>query len=96
MAGYVVAEVEVTDSATYEEYRKLVPGTIAKYGGRYLVRGGAVEPKEGGWQPKRLVVLEFPSLEQARAWYHSPEYAPALALRMKAARSKVLLVEGAA
>lgn len=96
MAGYVVAEVEVTDSATYEEYRKLVPATVAKYGGKFLVRGGAVERKEGGWEPKRLVVLEFPSLEQARTWYHSPEYAPALALRLKAARSKVLLVEGAA
>ena len=95
MAGYVVAEVEVTDSATYEEYRKLVPATVAKYGGKYLVRGGAVERKEGGWEPKRLVVLEFPSLDQARTWYHSPEYAPALALRLKAARSKVLLVEGA-
>ncbi len=96
MPGYVVAEVEVTDSATYEEYRKLVPATVARYGGKFLVRGGAVESKEGGWQPKRLVVLEFSSLEQARTWYHSPEYAPALALRLKAARSKVLLVEGAA
>lgn len=96
MAGYVVAEVEVTDSATYEEYRKLVPGTIARYGGKYLVRGGEVESKEGGWHPKRLVVLEFPSLDDARKWYASPEYAPALALRLKAARSKVLLVEGAA
>jgi uncharacterized protein (DUF1330 family) len=96
MAAYVVAEVEVTDPATYEEYRKLVPATIAQYGGKYLVRGGAVEKKEGAWEPKRLVVLEFPSLEQARKWYHSPEYAPALALRLKAARSKVVLVEGAA
>jgi uncharacterized protein (DUF1330 family) len=96
MAGYVVAEVEVTDSATYEEYRKQVPATVAQYGGKFLVRGGAVEVKEGDWQPKRLVVLEFASLEQARTWYHSPEYAPALALRLKAARSKVLLVEGAA
>ncbi len=96
MAGYVVAEVEVTDPAIYEEYRKLVPGTVAKYGGKFLVRGGAVESKEGGWQPKRLVVLEFASLDQAKKWYHSPEYAPALALRTKAARSKVVLVEGAA
>jgi uncharacterized protein (DUF1330 family) len=96
MAGYVVAEVEVTDPATYEDYRKLVPASVARYGGKFLVRGGAVETKEGGWQPKRLVVLEFPSLQQARAWYHSPEYAPALALRLRAARSKVLLVEGAA
>ncbi len=96
MPAYVIAEVEVTEPAVYEEYRKLVPATIAKYGGRFLVRGGAVETKEGGWQPKRLVVLEFDSMEQARKWYHSPEYAPALALRAKAARSKVLLVEGAA
>ena len=95
MAGYVVVEVDVTDSAAYEEYRKVVPATIAKYGGRFLVRGGAIESKEGGWQPKRLVVLEFPSLEDARKWYASPEYAPALALRLKAARSKLLLVEGA-
>lgn len=95
MAGYVVVEVDVTDSAAYEEYRKLVPATVAKYGGKFLVRGGAIESKEGGWQPKRLVVLEFPSLEDARKWYASPEYAPALALRLKAARSKLLLVEGA-
>jgi uncharacterized protein (DUF1330 family) len=96
MAGYVVAEVEVTDPATYEEYRKRVPAIVAQYGGKYLVRGGAVERKEGEWEPKRFVVLEFPSLEQARKWYHSQEYAPVLALRLKAARSKVLLVEGAA
>ena len=96
MAAYVVAEVEVTDPAVYEEYRKLVPATVAKYGGKFLVRGGAIETKEGGWQPKRFVELEFASMDQARKWYHSPEYAPALALRTRAARSKVLLVEGAA
>jgi uncharacterized protein (DUF1330 family) len=95
MAAYVVAEVEVTDPVAYEEYRKLVPATIARYGGKFLVRGGATEAKEGGWQPKRLVVLEFASMDQARQWYHSPEYAPALAIRLKAARSKVVLAEGA-
>jgi len=95
MAAYVIAEVEVTDPALFEEYRKLVPATIAQYAGRYLVRGGATESKEGGWEPKRLVVLEFPSMDQARKWYHSPEYAPALAIRLKAARSKVVLAEGA-
>jgi len=96
VAGYLIAEVEVTDPATYEEYRKRVPAIIAQYGGRYLVRGGAVESMEGGWTPKRFVVLEFPSLDQARKFYRSPEYAPVLALRQKAARSKLLLVEGAA
>ena len=95
MAGYLIAEIEVHDPALFEEYRKQVPATIARYGGKYLVRGGAVERKEGGWEPKRLVVLEFASIDQARKWSHSLEYAPALALRLKAARSKVLLVEGA-
>ncbi len=96
MSAYLIAEVDVTDPAAYEEYRKIVPATIAKYGGKYLVRGGAVDAKEGGWQPTRLVVLEFASMAQAKKWYHSPEYAPALAIRTKAARSKVVLVEGAA
>jgi uncharacterized protein (DUF1330 family) len=95
MAGYVIAEVDVHDQALFEEYRKLVPGTIAQYGGKYLVRGGASDSKEGGWEPKRVVVLEFPSADQARKWYHSPEYAPALAMRLKAAKSKMVIVEGA-
>ena len=95
MAAYVIAEVDVHDSALFEEYRKLVPATIAKYGGKYLVRGGAADSKEGGWAPKRLVVLEFASAERARRWYHSPDYAPALAMRLKAANSKMVIVEGA-
>ncbi len=94
MAAYVIAEVNVTDPALYEDYRKLVPATVQKYGGRFAVRGGAVEVKEGNWAPTRLVVLEFPSMEQARNWYHSPEYATALSIRQKAANAKVLLVEG--
>lgn len=94
MAAFLIAEVEITDPKAYEEYRKIVPGTIAQYGGRYLVRGGSVETKEGGWTPSRVVVLEFASMDQARKWYHSPEYAPALAIRTRAGKSKVILVEG--
>jgi len=94
VAAYAIAEVDVTDPAQFEEYRKLVPATIAQYGGKYLVRGGAVDSKEGGWTPKRLVVLEFPSMDAARRWYGSPEYAPVLAMRLKSARSRVVLVEG--
>lgn len=94
MIGYVIAEIQVNDPVLFEEYRKLVPATIAKYGGKYLVRGGAIESKEGGWTPARVVVLEFPTIEQARKWYHSPEYAPALAIRLKAANAKVILVDG--
>ena len=94
MPGYLIAEIEIHDPALFEEYRKQVPASIAKYGGKFLVRGGAVESKEGGWQPKRLVVLEFASMDQARKWYHSLEYAPALAIRTRAGKSKVILVEG--
>jgi uncharacterized protein (DUF1330 family) len=94
MAGYVIAEVEVHDAALYDEYRKLVAPTVERYGGKFLVRGGATDGKEGGWNPKRLVMLEFASADQARKWYHSPEYAPALALRLKAAKSRIVIVEG--
>jgi uncharacterized protein (DUF1330 family) len=94
MAAYVIAEVDVNDPKLYDEYRKMVPTTVQKYGGRFLVRGGAVDSREGGWNPARFVVLEFPTMEQARKWYTSPEYAPALALRHKSASAKLILVEG--
>jgi uncharacterized protein (DUF1330 family) len=95
MPAYLIAEIEVTDPAAFAEYGKRVPATIAQYGGRYLVRGGAVDALEGGWMPKRVVVLEFPTLDQARKWYRSPEYAPLIALRQKASRGKLVMVEGA-
>lgn len=94
MAAYVIAEVEVTDPAAYEEYRKRVPATIEQYGGKYLARGGATETKEGGWAPARLVILEFPSMAQARRWYDSPEYTPARAIRQRASKSKLIFAEG--
>ncbi len=94
MKGYVLAEVEVTDPTQYEAYRPLAAAAIAKYGGRYLVRGGAVESVEGDVPPQRLVLLEFDSPARAREWYHSPEYQAAKALRERAARSRVLLLNG--
>jgi uncharacterized protein (DUF1330 family) len=94
MPAYFIVEVEVTDPAGFEEYRQLVPATIQQYGGRFVVRGGATETLEGDWQPKRVVVLEFPSLEQAKRWYNSEEYRGPKALRFKTARSKMILVEG--
>jgi uncharacterized protein (DUF1330 family) len=96
MPAYLIAEVEVTDPAAYEDYKKLTPGAIAAYGGRFIVRGGAVESKEGGWKPARLVVVEFASMDQARKFYDSPEYAPALAIRKRSTNSRLVLVEGAA
>lgn len=94
MAAYIIANVEVTDATTYERYRKDVPATIEQYGGRFLVRGGAVEALEGDFAPKRIVVLEFPSLERAKAWWDSPEYRPLRALRQSASRGDLFLVAG--
>ena len=95
MAAYVIADIEITDPHAYEEYRRRVPATIAQYGGRYVVRGGATEVLEGDWQPRRLVVIEFPSLAQARRWYDSEEYREPRAIRQRCSRGHAVLVEGA-
>jgi uncharacterized protein (DUF1330 family) len=94
MPAYVIADIEVKDQDAFGEYRARVGGTIEKYGGRYLVRGGAHEAVEGTWKPRRLIVLEFPDLRTANAWYRSPEYAPLIAMRQKAADGSVVIVDG--
>lgn len=94
MPAYIIVNIEVTDREGFERYREAVPPLIAKHGGRYLVRGGDLHVMEGapGW--KRLVVLEFPSLAAARAFYGSADYAPLLALRLATTRSEMVMVEG--
>jgi len=94
MTAYVIAEVEVTDPAGYKPYTELVPATIALYGGRFLVRGAAAEVLEGDWPPRRRVIIEFPSMEAARAWWDSPEYAGPKAMRRAASRGRLVLLEG--
>ena len=94
MAAYLIVDIEVTDPDSYEEYRKLVPPMVAKYGGKYLVRGGALEKREGNWTPKRLVMLEFESLDRAKQFYDSEEYEPLKQMRLKATNSNLVLVEG--
>ena len=94
MPAYLIADVDVTDPTRYAEYRQRVPATVAAYGGRFLVRGGAHEVLEGNWQPHRVVVLEFPSLEQARSWYESEEYREPKAIRIAASRTNAIIVEG--
>jgi uncharacterized protein (DUF1330 family) len=94
MAGYFIAEVQVTDPERYEEYRRQVEGTIAQYGGRYLVRGGKSEALEGDAPRGRLVVVEFESYERAKAWYDSQEYAGPKALRHATSTGRLLLVDG--
>jgi uncharacterized protein (DUF1330 family) len=94
MPAYLVVHVDVHDPDRYEEYKALAPPSIREYGGRYLTRGGATEVIDGDWTPKRLVLLEFPTMEQARAFHGSPEYAEALALRHATATSSVVLLDG--
>ena len=94
MAAYIIADIEITDPAAYEEYKPKAGAALQKYGARILARGGAVEPKEGGWAPKRLVVLEFSSMDALRRFYDSPEYTAARQIRQRASRSKLVFVEG--
>jgi uncharacterized protein (DUF1330 family) len=94
--AYVVANIDVTDADGYRGYIDGVPDTIAAYGGRYIARGGEVEVLEGDWRPSRLVIVEFPTIEQARAWYHSEEYQPVKAVRIAHADSELVLTDGLA
>ncbi len=94
MAAYAIVELDVTDPEKFEEYRKQVPATIQAYGGRYVIRGGATETLEGDWTPARIVVLEFPDIAALKAWYGSEMYAGPKAMRLGAARARMIAVEG--
>jgi len=94
MAAYILVDITINDPQTYERYKLLTPASIAAYHGRYLVRGGRTEVLEGDWEPSRLVILEFPGVEEAKAWWDSEEYAAAKALRQSCAATEMLLVEG--
>ena len=94
MTGYLIVNIEVQDPETYAKYREAAAPLVARFGGRYLVRGGDIEPLEGDLGLKRLVVLEFPSVDEARRFYESPEYAPVLKMRLASTRSDAVLVAG--
>ncbi len=94
MPAYLIVDCEVTDPERYEHYKVLAPPAIAKYGGRYLVRGGEMTTLEGDWRPSRVVVLEFPDVETAKRFYDSPEYAAARTKRAGAARMNMVVVPG--
>lgn len=95
MAAYAIVRVEVTDPERYEEYKALTPAAVAAFGGRFIVRGGAAETLEGPDETRRIVVVEFPDLDQARACFESPQYAEARAKRIGAAEMEMLIVDGA-
>lgn len=94
MSAYIIVDVSVHDPASYEDYKKLTPISLAAYDGKFIVRGGKTETIEGTWDPQRLVILEFPSMEKAKAWWSSDEYADAKALRQRIATTNMLVVPG--
>ena len=94
MSAYIVVEVDVKDPERYADYRAMVPASIEAYGGKHLVRGGAVENLEGDWEPSRFVIVEFDSVEQAKRWWDSDEYREARNLRQATADTKMIVVEG--
>ena len=94
MAAYIIANIEVTDPAGYEEYRKQAHATITSHGGRYLTRGGTTEVLEGDWAPNRVVIVEFPNMAQLKAWYDSPEYRALLQIRRRTSKSSLVAIEG--
>ena len=96
MPAYLIARIEVTNWSRYKEYTQLTPGVIAQYGGRFLVRGGSVVSLEGPAESGRIVVIEFPTLDQAKTFYNSPEYTKVKALRAGAATGQFIAVDGVA
>jgi len=94
MAAYLIAEVDVLDPNMFEQYKQLVPPTIAAFGGKYIARGTRVETLEGNWPGKRLVIVEFESVEKAKEWWDSAEYSEAKKVRQQCAQSTIIVVEG--
>ena len=94
MSAYVIVDIDVTDPEGYKEYIQLAPAAVALYGGKYRTRAGRTEVLEGEWVPKRLVILEFESIERAKTWLESPEYRPARQMRHRTAISNMVVIEG--
>ncbi len=94
MPAYVIVEIDIVDPVGYEEYKKLAAATVARHGGKYIVRGGAVETLEGDWKPKRIVVLEFETAQRAKEWLNCEEYRQPPKMRHRTAKTNMILVEG--
>ncbi len=94
MSAYVIVEIDILDPAGYEEYKKLASATVEKYGGKYIVRGGRTEVLEGDWDPKRIVVLEFESMQRAREWLYCKDYSEPRKMCHRTAKTNMVVVEG--
>jgi uncharacterized protein (DUF1330 family) len=94
MPAYIIVDVTIHNAENYDGYKKLTPASLIPYEGKFIVRGGSTEVLEGDWQPGRIVIIEFPSVEKAKQWWNSEEYAPAKALRQANAETRMIVVEG--
>jgi len=94
MTAFLVVEIQIIDPENYEMVKKLTPPTVALYGGKYLARGGKTVTLEGQWNPLRLVIMEFESMDQAKAWWNSDEYAPVKQMRQQFAITNMVLTDG--
>ena len=94
MPAYLIVDLEITDPAGYEEYKRLAGATVKKYGGKYIVRGGKTEVLEGNWNPKRLVVIEFDSMARAKQWLNCEEYREPRKMRHATAKTNMVVVDG--
>lgn len=94
MTAFLISDVSVRDADAFQTYRTRAAASIIQHGGKYLARGGEIELLEGAWGPRTIIIVEFPTIEQARAWYRSAEYASALEVRDKALSRNLILVDG--
>lgn len=94
MPAYIIVEISIQNPTEYEDYKKLTPPSLIPFDGKFIIRGGKAESLEGDWNPERIVVLEFPNVERAKAWWNSEGYAPAKALRQRTAHTKMILIPG--
>ena len=95
MPAYLIADIEITNPEGYAAYRPLAAASVTKHGGRFIARGGAIDALEGGWTPSRVVIIEFPSMDAARNFYHSDDYQAALKVRLANSKGRVVIVDGA-
>lgn len=94
MPAYIIVDVTILNKDEYEGYKKLTPGSLKAFGGKFIVRGGSTECLEGDWHPERIVILEFENTKRAKDWWSSTEYAPAKEIRQRNAKTQMILVEG--
>ena len=93
MPAFVIVEVDIIDNEKYDAYKALTPATVSAFGGKFILRGNPVTVLEGEWNHERLVMLEFPTKENAKAWYNSEGYQHAKSVRVGAAKANFLLIE---